>query len=89
MVDRFALNWRRADLDGATEELLAFAESLTLTPGLAVAERIADLRTAGWDGRAISDAAQVCAFFNYINRIADGLGIEMEDWIDELGYETG
>jgi alkylhydroperoxidase family enzyme len=30
------------------------------------------------DDRAISDAAQVIAYFNYINRIADGLGVDAE-----------
>ena len=43
------------------------------------------LRDEGWDGRAIHDATQVCAYFNYINRVAEALGIEMEDWIDAAG----
>lgn len=43
------------------------------------------LRTAGWDDRAIHDATQVCAYFNYINRVAESLGVEMEDWLDEAG----
>jgi alkylhydroperoxidase family enzyme len=43
---------------------------------------IADMRAAGWDDRAIHDATQVCAYFNYINRIADALGVHPEDWID-------
>lgn len=36
------------------------------------------LRTAGWDDAAIADAAQVIGYFNYINRIADGLGVDPE-----------
>jgi hypothetical protein len=27
----------------------------------------------------------VVSYFNYINRIAEGLGIDHEDWIDEAG----
>lgn len=46
---------------------------------------VAGLRVAGWDDRAIHDAAQVCAYFNYINRVAESLGVEMEDWIDPAG----
>jgi alkylhydroperoxidase family enzyme len=37
------------------------------------------LRTVGWDDRAIHDAAQIIAYFNYINRIADGLGVDPEE----------
>ncbi len=36
------------------------------------------LRAAGLDDRAIVDANQVVAYFNYVNRIADGLGVELE-----------
>ena len=43
------------------------------------------LRDAGWDDRAIHDATQVCAYFNYINRIADALGVELETWLDPEG----
>ena len=39
---------------------------------------LAPLRAAGLDDRAITDAAQTIAHFNYINRIADGLGVDME-----------
>jgi alkylhydroperoxidase family enzyme len=48
---------------------------------------VAALRSRGLSDRAIHDATQVISYFNYINRIADGLGIVPEDWIDELGYE--
>ena len=33
---------------------------------------------SGFSERAISDAAQVVGYFNYINRIADGLGVDLE-----------
>lgn len=40
------------------------------------------LRAHGFDDRAIHDATQVIAYFNYITRIADALGVEPEDFID-------
>ena len=43
------------------------------------------LRAHGLTDRAIHDAAQVTGFFNYITRIADGLGVEPEDFIEEWG----
>ena len=36
------------------------------------------LRSAGFDDRAIVDANQVASYFNYVNRIADGLGVQLE-----------
>ena len=85
MVDRFAADWRTAGLDAPTTALLEYTEKLTATPQLCDEGDIEKLRAAGWDDRSIHDATQVCSYFNYINRIADGLGVVPEDWIDETG----
>ena len=42
---------------------------------------LAVLRQQGFDDRAIHDTTQVISYFNYINRIADALGVEPEDFI--------
>jgi hypothetical protein len=48
------------------------------------------LRETGLDDRAIVDANQVVAYFNYVNRVADGLGVELETgWPEELRAESG
>ena len=39
------------------------------------------LRDHGFDDRAIHDATQVISYFNYINRVADALGVEPEEFI--------
>ncbi len=87
MVDRFAEDWRSAGLDDATTALLLFAERLTDECAAVGADEIAALRAHGFDDRAISSCVQVVAYFNYINRIAEGLGVAAEDWIDEYGRE--
>ena len=46
---------------------------------------ITALETVGWDERTIHDAVQVCAYFNYINRVAHALGVDHEDFIDHAG----
>ena len=51
---------------------------LTLTPAEMVESYVRDLETFGFSQNAISDAAQVISYFNYINRIADGLGVDLE-----------
>ncbi len=46
------------------------------------------LRAADLDDRAIVDANQVVAYFNYVNRIADGLGVELEaTWPEQVRRE--
>ncbi len=41
-------------------------------------EDLAPLRQAGLDDAGILDVCQVVAYFNYINRLADGLGVDLE-----------
>ena len=44
-------------------------------------EDVDELRGHGWSDAAISDAIQVVAYFNYINRVADAVGIDDEpEW---------
>ncbi len=44
-----------------------------------------ELRNHGLDDRAIHDAVQVVAYFNYINRVADALGVNLEDFVRPWG----
>jgi alkylhydroperoxidase family enzyme len=44
-------------------------------------EDVDALRAHGWKDPAIHDAIQVVSYFNYINRVADGVGVDDEpDW---------
>ncbi|MGH9456020.1 MAG: carboxymuconolactone decarboxylase family protein [Thermoanaerobaculia bacterium] len=58
--------------------LLDYALALTKSPaGIGPAD-IARLREAGLGDGGIHDAAAVVAYFNFVNRIALGLGVELE-----------
>lgn len=70
--------WEQADLAPEEQALCAYADKLTRTPGAMVEADVERLRAAGWDDRAIHDACQVVAYFNYVNRLADGLGVAPE-----------
>lgn len=59
--------------------ILQYAMKLTLNPGAMVEDDVIALRRVGLDDTAIHDVAQVTALFNYYNRIADGLGIAIDD----------
>lgn len=88
MVDRFAVDWRTAGLEPATGALLEYTEKLTSDPASVGADDVATLRSHGFDDKGISSCVQVVAYFNYINRIAEGLGVPAEDWIAEDGTVT-
>ena len=64
--------------------LCDYAVKLTRTPAAVGAADIDGLRAHGWGDGAIHDAIQVIAYFNYINRIAEGVGTDPEpDWAPE------
>lgn len=48
-------------------------------------EEVDALRAAGFSDPAIHDASQVVSYFNYINRIADALGVELEEFVRAWG----
>jgi len=59
---------------------------LTALPAAVERADVEALRAHGWDDPAIHDAIQVIAYFNYINRVAEGVGIEPEpDWPAQEG----
>jgi uncharacterized peroxidase-related enzyme len=74
-------DYRKAELSRRQQSLCEFAEKLTRTPAQMTREDVDHLRQAGLSDRDVVDLVQVIAFFNYINRIADGLGVDPETWM--------
>jgi uncharacterized peroxidase-related enzyme len=64
--------------------LLRYVRELTAAPQAMRAERIEALRAAGADDGEVLEANQVCAYFNYSNRLLNGLGVTTDG--DALGY---
>lgn len=58
--------------------LLAYAEKLTDEKAAVSASDVAALQQAGFTERAIHDACAIVAYYAFVNRIADGLGVELE-----------
>lgn len=50
---------------------------------------IRNLRRCGYSDEEIHDIVQIAAYFNYINRIADGLGLPPEDFMEPWPREDG
>jgi uncharacterized peroxidase-related enzyme len=78
-------DWRRADLEPADRALCAFAEKLTATPGAMAEADVEALRSVGFDDEAVHDAIQVVSYFNYINRVAEAVRVDLEPEMPPYG----
>jgi uncharacterized peroxidase-related enzyme len=85
LVHAVVRDWRSATLSGVDVALCAFAVKLTHNQGAMTPTDLDDLRAVHLDDRTIHDATQVIAYFNYITRIADALGVEPETFIPTWG----
>lgn len=71
-------DYTTAKLSRVNRALCDFAMKLTRTPAQVDLADIQRLRDEGLDDLAIHDAVQVVSYFNYINRVADGLNVDLE-----------
>ena len=69
--------------------MLQYAEKITRSPTELEHADIERLHGYSWSDEAIHDAVQVVAYFNYINRIADALAVEPDDFIEPWGMQLG
>lgn len=76
-------DWRTADLDEKRSAMLGYSVKLTHTPGDMVPGDVEALRNVGFTDRDILDVTEVIAYYAYVNRIADGLGVTTEAWIPD------
>jgi uncharacterized peroxidase-related enzyme len=61
--------------------LCDYAVKLTQAPSQVGLAEVDGLRAHGFDDATIHDAIQVISYFNYINRVAEGVGTDPEpDW---------
>ena len=77
------LGWREAGLDPRRRAILTYCEKLTTTPSAIERGDVDALRAAGLDDRDILGVAECAAYYAYANRLADGLGIQLEPWFED------
>jgi uncharacterized peroxidase-related enzyme len=68
-------DWRSAPIDDRERVMLGYVEKLTLDATTVSEDDIVGLRAAGFDDTAILQINLIASWFNYINRVADGLGV--------------
>ncbi len=72
-------DWRQAQMTPQQEALCTYAEGLTRSPADGRKDAVEALRAAGFDDEAILLATEITAYFNFVNRMVHGLGVELED----------
>jgi uncharacterized peroxidase-related enzyme len=77
-VETLGRDYREAELSPTDRVMLDYATRVTHTPAEVGAADVAALRAAGFDDRAIHDICAVAAYYAFVNRMADGLGVELE-----------
>jgi len=80
-------DFRQADLSPADRAMCVYVEKLTLKPWKMVEADIVALRAVGFSDSAILDINQVTGYYAYVNRLADGLGVELEEFWKTLDEE--
>jgi len=59
--------------------MLSYVEKLTLRPATVHPGDLDALRAVGFDDTGIVQINLICSWFNYVNRVADGLGVGRDD----------
>lgn len=77
-INALKKNFSKAGLNPIDESLCELAWQLTRIPGISTNGILKKLKGLGLDDRAILDATLVIAYFNFVNRIVLGLGVESE-----------
>ena len=65
--------------------MLDYAVKLTKTPWEMAQEDVDKLREEDFSDAAILDINQITGYYNFVNRLADGLGVELESYWREKG----
>lgn len=71
-------DFKQSGLDAQELLLSSYAIELTINPDVSHKETIEKMKAIGLSDRAILDATLVIAYFNFVNRIVHGLGVELE-----------
>jgi uncharacterized peroxidase-related enzyme len=78
LVVQLKQDYTQANLDDKMRAILDYAVKLTLHPHSVKDDDVLRLKELGCTDREVLDACQITAYFNFVNRMAEGLGVELE-----------
>ncbi len=83
-MEQLKKNYKKADISSVQRAMLDYAAKPTKTPGKMTEKDLVPLRKLGYDDRAILDINQITSYYAYVNRVADGLGVVLEDFWNKI-----
>jgi uncharacterized peroxidase-related enzyme len=78
LADQLKVDYTQAELKPRERAMLDYVYKLTRTPWAMRESDVRSLRAVGFDDLAILHVVELASFFNYINRVADALGVELD-----------
>ena len=83
-----AKDWKKANLSERQQALCHLAEKVSEAPKQMKFEDLSSLKQTGYSDCAIHDSVQIIGYFNYINRIADSIGVKPETFTHQCELST-
>lgn len=83
LVDAIKKDYQTADIDEKTREILNYAVKLTESPHNVKDEDVQKLKEMGCSDVEILDICQITSYFNFVNRMAEGLGVQLEEGFND------
>jgi len=80
LVEQLKVDFRVAEIDKKDLAMLEYVTKLTFEPWAMKESDVENLRKSGFSDEAILDICQVAGYYAFVNRLADGLGVELEDY---------
>lgn len=78
-LQNFTEDFRAIEFEEKTELLLEYAERLTTSPSKITQDDIDKIKASGWTDEDILLVNLIVSYFNFVNRIALGLGVEFSE----------
>ncbi len=78
LVEQLKKDFRVSAIDEKDTAMLEYVAKLTLEPWNMVEDDVLKLRDKDFSDEAVLDIVQVAGYYAFVNRLADGLGVELE-----------
>lgn len=83
LADAIESDFETADITSKRRVMLRYAVKITKTPAEVTEADVVAVREEGFSDTDILHIVEVTAYYAYANRLADGLGIPLEEWIPD------